>query len=54
MYVQESENLIAGKVKHNAWSAYIKNIQMVNYLGLTFFDSDFYKEKSFMMMKKLK
>jgi hypothetical protein len=43
--VQESENLIAGKVKHNAWSAYIKNIQMVNYLGLTFFDSDFYKEK---------
>ena len=43
--MQESENLIAGKVKHNAWSAYIKNIQMVNYLGLTFFDSDFYKEK---------
>lgn len=43
--VQESENLIAGKVKHNVWSAYIKNIQMVNYLGLTFFDSDFYKEK---------
>ena len=42
--VHESENLIAGKVKHNAWSAYIKNIQMVNYLGLTFFDSDFYKE----------
>lgn len=43
--VQESENLVAGKVKSNVWTAYIKNIQMVNYVGLNFFDSDFYKEK---------
>lgn len=43
--IQESENLIAGKVKHNVWNSYIKNIQMQQYLGLTFFDSDFYKEK---------
>lgn len=43
--IQESENLVAGKVKSNVWTAYIKNIQMVNYVGLNFFDSDFYKEK---------
>lgn len=43
--IQESENLIAGKVKHNVWNSYIKNIQMQQYLGMTFFDSDFYKEK---------
>ena len=44
--VQESENLIAGKVKSKVWTAYIKNIQMVNYVGMNFFDSDFYKEKT--------
>lgn len=43
--IQESENLVAGRVKHNVWNSYIKNIQMVNYLGMNFFDSDFYKEK---------
>ena len=43
--IQESENLVAGKVKHNVWSSYIKNIAMVNYIGLTYFDSDFFKEK---------
>ena len=43
--VQESENLIAGKVKHNVWTSYIKNVQMVNYIGLTYFDSDMFKEK---------
>ena len=43
--VQESENLIAGKTKSNVWTAYIKNIAMVNYIGLTYFDSDFFKEK---------
>lgn len=42
--IQESENLVAGKVKHNVWNSYIKNIQMIQYVGLTFFDSDFYKE----------
>lgn len=43
--IQESENLVAGKVKHNVWSSYIKNIAMINYIGLTYFDSDFFKEK---------
>ena len=43
--VQESENLIAGKTKSNVWTAYAKNIAMVNYVGLTFFDSDMFKEK---------
>ena len=41
--IQESESLIAGKTKSNVWMAYIKNIAMVNYIGLTYFDSDFYK-----------
>ena len=27
--IQESENLVAGKVKTNVWTSYIKNIQMV-------------------------
>ena len=43
--IQESDNLISGKVKTSVWTAYIKNIQMVQYVGLTYFDSDFYKEK---------
>ena len=43
--VQESENLIAGKTKSNVWVSYIKNIAMVNYVGMTYFDSDFFKEK---------
>ena len=43
--IQESENLVAGKVKSNVWAAYIKNVAMVNYIGLTYFDSDIFKEK---------
>lgn len=43
--VQESENLAAGKVKSSPAMAYFKNIQMVNYLGMTFKDSDMFKEK---------
>ena len=43
--MQESDNLVAGKTKSNVWAAYIKNIAMVNYIGLTYFDSDFFKEK---------
>lgn len=43
--VQESENLVTGRVKHNFATSYFKNIQMVNYLGMTYFDSDFFKEK---------
>ena len=43
--IQESDNLVAGRTKSNVWTAYIKNIAMVNYVGLTYFDSDFFKEK---------
>lgn len=42
--IQESENLVTGKTKSNVWSAYAKNIQMKNYVGLTFKDSDMFKE----------
>lgn len=43
--IQESENLVAGKVKTNVWVSYIKNIQMVQYVGMTYADSDMFKEK---------
>ena len=43
--VQESENLVAGKVKHNVWTSYVKNIAMVNYIGMTWDDSDMFKER---------
>ena len=43
--IQESENLVTGKIKNNVWTSYIKNIQMKNYLGMTFKDSDIFKEK---------
>ncbi len=43
--IQESENLVAGKVKHNPWTAYSKNVAMKNYIGMTWEDSDMFKEK---------
>lgn len=43
--VQESENLVAGKVKHNVWTSYAKNVAMVNYVGMTWDDSDMFKER---------
>lgn len=43
--VQESENLVTGKVKYNVWTSYIKNIAMGQYNGMTYKDSDFFKEK---------
>lgn len=44
--IQESENLASGKVKSNVWTAYIRQISMVNYVGMTYFDSDhFVKDK---------
>lgn len=43
--VQESENLVTGKIKTNVWTAYIKNVAMGQYVGETYFDSDFYKQK---------
>jgi len=44
--VQESQNLVAGKIKTNIWTAYIKNIAMVQYVGMTFFDSDMFKKNT--------
>ncbi len=38
--VQEVENLASGKVKSNVWAAYIRQISMPNYIGMTYFDSD--------------
>ncbi len=43
--IQESENSITGKTKSNAWTSYIKNISMPQYIGYTFTDSDMFKEK---------
>lgn len=42
--VQESENMISGRNKWNIWSAYVKNIQMKQYYGLTYKDSDQLKQ----------
>lgn len=42
--IQETENLASGKVKSNVWAAYIRQISMVNYIGLTYFDSDMFKQ----------
>lgn len=43
--IQESENLLAGKVRHNVWFSYVKNIAMGQYNGMTFQDSDIFKER---------
>ena len=43
--IQESENLALGKTKTNVWTSYIKNIAMVNYVGMTWKDSDIFKTK---------
>ena len=43
--IQEADNLVTGKAKSNVWASYIKNVQMVNYVGMGFLDSDMFKEK---------
>ena len=43
--IQEAENLVAGKIKHNPWTSYIKNVAMGQYNGMTYKDSDMFKEK---------
>lgn len=43
--VSESENLASGKVKSNAWTAYIKNVAMGQYNCKTFFDSDIFNNQ---------
>lgn len=42
--IQESENLTLGRIKTNVWFSYIKNIAMTQYVGMTFKDSDMFKE----------
>ena len=43
--IQESENLIAGRTKSNVWTSYAKNVAMGQYVGMTYKDSDYFKEK---------
>lgn len=43
--IQESENMVTGKRKENVWTSYIKNIQMKNYIGMGYMQSDMFKEK---------
>lgn len=43
--IQETENLVSGKVRTNVWASYCHIVAMVNYVGLTYFDSDMFKEK---------
>lgn len=43
--IQESENEVTGKKKNNVWTSYIKNVSLPNYLGMTWRDSDQFKEK---------
>ena len=43
--IQESENLALGRVKTNVFRSYIKNVSMPQYIGMTFKDSDMFKEK---------
>lgn len=42
----ESEDTTSGRVKANAWNAYIKNVAMNQYICKTFADSDFYQNTS--------
>lgn len=44
--VQESQNMMAGKNKWNVWSAYVKNMQMQQYAGMTYLDSDHLKRST--------
>lgn len=43
--VQESEDLSGGNIKSNPYQAYVKNIAMKQYVGMTWKDSDMFKEK---------
>ena len=42
--IQESQDLTLGRTKTNVWTSYIKNISMKNYVGMTWADSDMFKE----------
>ena len=40
--IQESQNLVTGKIRTSVFQSYVKNIAMKQYLTLTFKDSDFF------------
>ena len=42
--VDEFQNMMSGQNKYNIWAAYVKNMQMRQYYGLTFKDSDHLKK----------
>jgi len=43
--IQEAMNENTGKTKNNAWTSYIKNVAMKQYVGKTYKDSDMFREK---------
>lgn len=43
--IQESENTATGKNKSNVWTSYVKNVALPQYIGMTYKDSDMFKEK---------
>ena len=43
--MQESQNLLAGNLKSNVWFCYVKNIGMGQYNGLTYKDSDMFRDQ---------
>lgn len=42
--IQESENVASGKIRTTVWRSMIKNLGMPQYNGMTFKDSDMFKE----------
>lgn len=43
--IQEAMNENTGKTKNNAWTSYIKNVAMKQYIGKTYKDSDMFRER---------
>lgn len=43
--IQEAMNENTGKTKNNAWTSYIKNVAMKQYVGKTYKDSDMFRER---------
>lgn len=43
--IGECLNQNSGRAKNNAWTSYVKNIAMKQYVGYTYKDSDMFKEK---------
>lgn len=43
--IQEAENSVNSRIRRNPWTSYIKNVALNSYNGMTFKDSDMFKEK---------